>query len=1102
MNSKKQISGLSPSEKRVLLGDLLKKRTNGPNSFYPLSFGQKALWLLYQIAPENTAYNEVFAWRIHHALDLPALRNAFQSLIDRHSALRATYAARDGEPVQQVRQHMQVDFKQIDTSTWTEDELSVLLAEETHCPFDLERGPIMRVRLFTRSVREHILLLMIHHIAIDFWSLTVLMEELGDLYLANQAAAATSLSPPSAQYPDYVQWQNKMLESAEGERLWAYWQRELAGGLHALNIPTDYPRKPIQTYRGLSYDFTIDAGLTEQLRSLARNEKTTPFVILLAAFLIVLNRYSGQEDILVGYPTAGRSRPEFERLVGYLVNPVVLRADLRGNPTFETFLRQTRNKVLAALDHQDYPFQQLVERLQPRRDPSRSPIFQVMFLWEKANFSDELSKLKLTPGAKHMQIKTGQLVLEPFAVEQPGVKFDLSLVVLEAGQSLSFTLQYNSDLFDADTIARMAGHYESVLEGIIANPQQRLIDLPLLAETEKSGLLEMNKTDVAVSQNLTLQQLFEAQVERMPDAVALSFGDVQMTYAELNGRANQVAAYLQRLGVRPEVPVGVCTERSIETVIGLLGTLKAGGIYVPLDPKYPSERLRIMLEDAGVQVLLTQRHLVRQLPEHRAQLSCLDENSQLPTQMSGENPSPAVTAENGVYIIFTSGSTGTPKGVIGLHRGTLNRLQWMWQTYPFAAGEVCCQKTSLSFVDSICEILSPLLQGIKLVIISDSVMKDPAQLVETLARYDISRLVLVPSLLSTLLDSHSDLQQRLPRLKLWVTSGEALSFHTWQRFQKLMPESILLNLYGSSEVSADVTWYETRRLNRASLSIPIGCPLANSRTYVLDAHLQLVPVGLPGELYAGGVGLARGYHNRPSLTGEKFIPDPFSDEPGGRLFKTGDLARYLPDGNIEFLGRMDHQVKVRGFRIELGEIEATLFQHPDVQQAVVIDREDKPGDKRLVAYLVLQPGTINTISEMRSFLRRTLPDYMIPAAFVIMDELPLSHNGKVDRRALPIPETTRPELKTAFVAPRNPTEKLLAQIWEGVLGIERVGIEDNFFDLGGASTQSLQIASQASEAKLCLTPDMLFQYPTIAELAEACGSSQFMQVEDSARSGV
>jgi amino acid adenylation domain-containing protein len=669
-------------------------------------------------------------------------------------------------------------------------------------------------------------------------------------------------------------------------------------------------------------------------------------------------------------------------------------------------------------------------------------------------------------------------------------KFDLTLSMEETASGLVGSFEYNTDLFEVDTIRRMAGHLQTLLSGIIANPEQNLWELPLLTEAEKAQLLEWNDTQTEYPLLQCIHELFEEQVERTPDAVAVVFENQKLTYRQLNERANQLAHHLQKLGVGPEVVVGICLERSLEMVIGLLGILKAGGAYLPLDPAYPQQRLAFMLSDAQVPVLLTQQRLGEKLPQQKAQVVYLDTDwDSSIARESQQNPTSGATVDNLAYMIYTSGSTGKPKGVLGLHRGAVNRFQWMWQTFPLTQEEVCCQKTSLNFVDSVWEIFGPLLQGVPTVIVCDRIVKNPQQFVETLERHNVTRLVLVPSLLRVLLDTESELQKRLPKLKLWITSGEALSIDLLQNFRQTMPESTLLNLYGSSEVSADVTCYSISPQDKTPARVPIGRPIANTQIHVLDKYLQPVPIGVPGELYISGAGLARGYLNQPEMTADRFISNLFIDFGNPKfsthLYKTGDLVRYLSDRNLEFLGRIDQQVKLRGFRIELGEIQAVLNQHPGVRETIVVPRENEPSQPQLVAYVVSHPQQTITVTELQRLLKEKLPDYMVPSAFVMLEALPLLPNGKVNYQALPIPDQARPELESVYQPPQTEIEQTIANIWQEVLHVDELGIHDNFFELGGHSLLLVQVHSKIQQTfQRDFSLVEMFQYPTISHLAK------------------
>ena len=1068
----KNTADLTAAEKRALLAQLLQKKASS-RCLLPLSSGQQALWFLYELAPQSWAYNVLFTGRIRSHVDIPALRRAFQALTHRHPILRTTYTTRDGRPVQQVHEQFEVHFEETDTSAWSQNELNNRLIEEARRPFDLERGPVLRVKLFTVASTEHILLLTVHHIAVDFWSLTVLLDELRVLYPA-QIGTQALLPPLDLQYTDYVRWQAKMLLSAEGEKLWAYWQRQLAGSLPVLNLPTDRPRPPLQTYRGASHSFKLSEELTWQLKALARAEEATLYMILLAAFQVLLHRYTGQEDILVGTPTTGRSRREFSGIVGDFINSVILRADLSENPTFKTFLTQVRHTVLAALKHQDYPFGLLVERLHPTQDFSRSPLFQVMLILRKLHRFEELSEF-IVPSETDARMDFGGLELEPVLLAQQEGQFDLTLEMIEIGGSLCGVLKYNPDLFEVATIARMVEHFQTLVSGIVANPEQQVSKLPLLTAAEQYQLLvEWNDTQVEYLQDVCIHQLFEAQAKRTPEAIAVVFASEHLTYRELNARANQLAHYLQSLGVRPEVLVGICLERSLLMVVGILAILKAGGAYVPLDPAYPKERLAFMLKDAQVPVLLTQKHLAEGL-SYGAKVVYLDSGWNISHDL--ENPLSKVTADRLAYVIYTSGSTGKPKGVQIPHCAVVNFLHSMTQRPGLTNRDVLLAVTSLSFDIAALELFLPLIVGAKVVVVSREVATDGTQLLGSLIDSGATALQATPATWRLLLEAG---WQGAGRLKA-LCGGESLSRDLAN--QLLKRGASLWNLYGPTETTI---WSTAYKVESQGKLVSIGRPIANTQIYLLDSHLQPVPIGVPGELHIGGAGLARGYLNRPDLTAQMFIPNPFKSQKfdSDHLYKTGDLARYLPDGNIECLGRIDHQVKIRGFRIELGEISAVLSQHPGIQETIVLVREDIPGNKRLVAYVVSHQKQFPTSSELRHFLKEQLPDYMVPSSFVMLETLPLTPNGKVDRRALPDLDL-RPDLEPTYVAPQTEVESTIAKVWQELLGIRQVGTHDNFFELGGNSLLAVRLFAQIKKIFGKNLPlATLLQAPTVEQQAK------------------
>jgi amino acid adenylation domain-containing protein len=1083
------VADLSPHEKRALLAQMLRRKAGAAQAFHPLSDNQQGIWFLRQFAPESSIYNVSFASRIRSELDVPAFRRAFQALVDRHPSLRTTIAVQSGKPVQQVHEHLPVHFTETDASTWLDDELQARLIEETQRPFDLERGPIMRVSLLSRSAQEYILVLVIHHIVVDFWSLAVILTELGELYPAEKNGRPASLPPLDLGYTDFVRWQTQMLASPAGERHWNYWKEQLGGRLPVLNLPTDRPRPPIQTFRGAQHDFTLNDELAQRLKALARAEGATLYMLLLAAFELTLYYHSGQDDILVASPMVGRSRVEFEGMVGFFANPIVLRANLSGNPTFRALLRQVRRTVLAALDHQDFPTLRLVQRLRPPRDLSRSPLCQTMFVLDKPHRVVDRGAPSFVGDETGLRMGLGGFVMESIPLERQAATLDLVMLIIETTGSLSASIRFNTDLFSAATIARMAGHFRALLNSIIRDPDAMIDDLDILTGAERQQLLiDFNATGTSYSTDKILPQLFEDQVRRTPDSVAVLCDGQQLTYAQLNARANQVAHHLQGLGVGPDVPVAICMERCPEMVIGVLGILKTGGAYLPLDPAYPKDRLSFMLRDAHEPVVLTLERWRDSLADYRNRVVCLDAGWEDIAPEREDNPVCAATARSLAYVIYTSGSSGQPKGVLCEHAGLVNYLSWV-KDGPLGDPELCMPMTTkLTFDMCLKQLFPPLLQGGTVWILPEETVAEPAALLAALGARTKVGLNCVPSLWRALLHAIQSGQAVSPgkTLAYLFFGGEPLSKELVSRSLSELPHLRIWNIYGPTEATANASAAEII----AGDEVTIGRPIANTQVYILNSSLHPVAVGVQGELHIGGAGIARGYLNRPELTAERFLPDPFSAVPGARLYKTGDLARYRADGTIEFLGRSDHQVKIRGYRIELEEIEAALGHHPAVQTAIVLaqdDAADEPSaEKRLVSYVVAAREPPPTTSDLRSFLKEKLPEYMVPAVFVLLDALPLLPNGKIDRLALRPPDRSRPELDKVFVAPATATETLLAEIWAQLLDLERVGIHDNFFDLGGHSLLATQLVSRVRDAFEVEIPlRRLFEAPTVAGLAES-----------------
>ena len=930
---------------------------------HPLSYGQKGLWFLWQLSPQGHNYNVSFSVRIYSKVDITIWQQVFQALRERHPLLRSTFPKLGEQPIQQLHQHQELDFLQIDASSWSEEELNKKVVAAHRHPFNLETEPVMRVRWFTCSEQDHIMLLTIHHIALDGWSWNLIAKELPQLYQDKLNGIEASLPPLQYSYQDYVSWQKELVEGQEGEQLWNYWQQRLGGELPVLNLPTDKPRPPIQTDNGGSYPFKLSEKLTEQLKELAQTEGATLYMTLLAAFQVLLYRYTGQEDILVGSPTSARTKAEFASLVGYFVNSVVMRADLSGNLSFRDFLSQVRQTVLGALAHQDYPFALLVDKLQLERDSSRAPLFQAYFVLQKFLESQDVPKDFFS--SKKTLMNWGGLEVEPFVLEQYESQYDLLLEMFEEDSSLVGLLKYNADLFDEQTIARMAGHFQNLLEGIVNDPQQRVTALPLMTEVEREQILvEWNNTKTDYPNDKCIHQLFEEQVENNPNAIAVVFEEQKLTYSQLNSKANQLANYLQKLGVAPETLVGICVERSLEMVVGLLAILKAGGAYVPLDPNYPTSRLNYMVEDAQLSILLTQKKWQHHLSETIETVICLDTDEEIINQQSQQIPENQVTANQLAYVIYTSGSTGQPKGVTIPHQGLLNLVFWHQRTFEVKSSDKASQIAGVGFDASVWEIWPYLSAGACLHLVNSETRLSP----EALRNWLISEQITISFVPTPLLENLCSLEwPAQTKLRTVLTGGDKL-----HNYPSAALPFCVFNNYGPTENTVVTTSGLVVSGQEGSISPPIGKPISNTKVYILDINLQPVPIGVAGELHIEGDSLATGYHNRPELTASKFIPNPFDNSKvnpsltpkegsqKSKLYKTGDLVRYLADGNIEFLGRIDHQVKIRGYRIETGEIEAVINSYPKVKETVVLAREDNPGDKRLVAYIVPETQTITT----------------------------------------------------------------------------------------------------------------------------------------------
>jgi amino acid adenylation domain-containing protein len=1050
----------------------------------PLSYAQQRLWFIQQLDPDSAAYNIPAAVRMHGRLDIAALERVLSEIVRRHEILRTAFAFVDGSPVQLAAPDGNTTLSQRDLSGREdrESEASRLVREEARRPFNLSEGNLFRATLVRMEEEEHILLVTLHHIVADGWSVELLVREVAALYEALKDERESPLAELSIQYADYAVWQREWLRGEVLERQLAYWRRQLADIPPALDLPTDYARPPVKTFNGATCSITLAAHVTEALTALSRREGATRYMVLLAAFQALLARYTGEDDIVVGAPVAGRSRAETESLIGLFVNMLVLRTDHSGNPTFRELLKRVREVALGAYMHQDLPVEMLVDELKPERSLGHAPLFDIGFDFLPLSLEQE-------------RLELSGLTLSAVESDTDTAKFDLVLKFVETSRGLVATLNYSTDLFAATTITRMLAHLEVLLEAIALDAERPLSELPIMPAAERAQVLSAwNDTAAPYAHDKCIHELFEEQVERTPESVAVVCGGQGLTYGELNARANHLAHYLRGLGAGAETLVGICVERSPEMIVGVLGILKAGAAYVPLDASYPLERLSFMLEDTAMPLLLTQARLLDRLPSHAGRVVCLDTEWNEIAAAGAANPERLTTPDNLAYVIYTSGSTGVPKGVELAHRGLVNMAQAQSRAFSVQAGNRILQFASLSFDASIFEIVMSCATGATLYLESRERLLPGASLAGLLREQAITNVTLPPSALALLP------VEELPDLQTIVVAGEACGAELVARWATNGRR--FFNAYGPTEATVWATVAECEVAARRKP--PIGRPIENVEAYILDAHLQPSPVGVAGELYIGGAGLARCYWKRAALTAARFIPHPYSSVAGRRLFKTGDRARYLADGEIEFLGRFDRQVKVRGFRIELGEIESALAKHPAVLDSVVIAREDAPDERRLIAYVVPREQPAPPVNELRDFLSARLPEYMLPGAFVFLESLPVTPNGKVDRRSLPAPDSTRPVMTQSFVAPRTSLEEWLAERWCGVLGLERVGVDDNFFELGGDSIKAAVLVNRLQEEiGKVVHVVAIFDAPTISRLAryllEHCGDAFVAGDEDGAR---
>jgi amino acid adenylation domain-containing protein len=1065
----------SPGAKRELLARLLKVAS--PDRYFPLSFAQQRLWFVDQLHPNTVVYSLPGALKIAGILRAEVLEQVINEVIRRHEVLRTTYENSPQGPRQIIHEFRPQPLPIVNLEGLGYDERSTesrwLAQKEASRLFDLIKGPVVRVTLLQSGPADHVILYTFHHIASDGWSQGVLNREIGLLYGTFSAGKPSTLPELPIQYADYASWQREWLQGEVGERQLAYWKKQLTG-LNPFQLPTDKPRPTMLTFSGAKEESSVPEELTMAVRALGRREGTTLFMTLLSSFQLLLNRYSGDEDIAIGVPIAGRNRTEIEGLIGCFVNTLVLRVDLSGDPSVTELLERVKAVSLAAYVHQDLPFERLVEELEPERDPSRNPLVQVEL--ELENIPNEGVNLQ----GVHLRSMGGVEVR---------TALDLEWHVQESARGLTAQVIYSTDLFEKETITRMVAQWRRLLEAITKNPEQKISELELLSGAERDLLSAWNRTRQKFPSDQCLHKLFKAQAIRNPGAIAVTFAGDQLSYRELDQRSDRVAKRLRALGVGPELLVGLAAGTSLEAIIGMLAILKAGAAYVPLDPTYPVERLAYMIEDAGISVLLTQRNVEEKMPAHASIVEYLDAPEAAEEMVESAENADYLDSENLAYMIYTSGSTGNPKGVLVSHRSVVNstlaRLSY-YQT-PIRSTLLLL---SFAFDASLGGVFGTLCQGGSLVLPTPEELRNAAHIVNLIAQHRVSHLFCLPSVYGTILSRRNS--GSLLSLQVCVTGGEPCPSALWVAQEQWLPTAELFNEYGPTEATV---WSTVHKVVSPQMDRIIGRPICNAQIYILGNRMEVMPPGLPGELYIGGDGLARGYHNSPTLTSERFLPHPLSEEPGRRLYRTGDRARFLSNGQLQFLGRGDHQIKIRGFRIELGEIETVLRGHPQIENAAVVARGGEEGEKQLMAYVACVTGADLPVEVLRKFLKQKLPGHMVPERIVMLEVLPMTPNGKVDRKKLPLVE--RNGKGDNYTAPGTAAEATLAEIWTKVLRLEQVGIHDNFFENGGDSILSVQIVARANEAGLELTTKDLFECQTIAKLVENIGSSGSIVVQES-----
>ena len=1104
-NLYKQIAALPPEKRELFEAMLLEQGVDlseimivpqkRDENRFPLSFSQQRLWFLDQLQPGTSLYNITSVLRLRGNLQISALEYSFNELVRRHEVLRTTFATDGESPVQIVHPHQPLSINLLELSGSSGKDITDRIHEqalqESARPFNLAEGPLLRLTLLQFSESDHVLILTLHHIVSDNWSTGLLVAEIMQLYEAFLENRAPDLPELSVQYADFSAWQRKWLQGKTLDNQVEYWKKQLQNIPAVLEFPLDHPRPAYQTSNGDSITFQLSADTRRALVDLSRQQDVTLFMTLLAIFEVLLYRYSGQTDICIGSPIANRNRSETEFLIGFFVNTLVLRADFSGNPPFTSFLQRVKEDALGAFAHQDLPFETLVEALQPERNMSHSPLFQMMFVLNNA----PIKKLQLP-----------ELEISLIEIENKTTKFDLILNITETDEGLKGKLEYNTDLFNAGTMQRLVEHYQILTQSVLKKPQMQVAELPLLTNEEQVWLTrEWNRPSAEYKETTTLPDLLEKQAAHSPKAIALNIAEKEYSYADLSHRAQQLATFLINRGLQKGQFVGIYAHRSVEMIVGLLATLRAGGIYLPLDPAYPGERIAFMINDTGANYILTEQALVKQLPKTVADVVLLDKDWPQIEQAESAT-SPEIMPDDLAYIIYTSGSTGQPKGVLVEHGIIANHCLDMADYYELTPEDHVLQFAALNFDASLEQIFPTLIRGARLVMRDDEIWPI-STFHQKMLDYRLSVINPPTAYWAQLAKEWAQKKDpiEIGRLRLVIAGGDVLSMDALSDWHGLNLNTVrLINAYGPTECIITATTYDIPNdfLKGAHLQrVPIGRPRANRDCYVLDQNGQLVPVGVPGELYIGGTALARGYLNRNDLTEKVFLKKTLPYSRASRFYKTGDLVRFLPDGNLDFLGRVDQQVKVRGFRIELGEIETALRQHAEIKEAVVAALPEASGQKRLVAYFVTHDAKNLASEQLRAFLSRILPEYMIPSLFIQLEAMPLDPSGKINRRALPQPDQLRPELQVEFIAPRTATEEKLAGILREILQIEKVGILDNFFSLGGHSMMATQVVSRIRDTfEVDISLRAMFENPTIEGIAKLITLAEASEQDEQALS--